>query len=359
VCQSLSNVSHCGIGIHDKVAALSSPGLYPDDPARVEVVETHKSWVFLTDTRAYKLKAPIRYNAVDLHRLTRRHKNCLEEVRLNRRLAPDVYLGIASLTADERGTLTLDGRGRVVDWLVVMRRLPADRMLDDLIQRDRLREHDVRAVATVLSGFYQRCQPIDISPPQYRRRLREDILVNRKEIANAEYRLPQETIELVHDVQLTMLETESELFDARVHEGRIVEGHGDLRASHVCLEDPPVIFDCLEFDRDLRIVDAADEQAFLALECERIGAAFVGPLLFDVYEQETSDHPTPRLLDFYKSYRACVWARLALWRTHDIEKDKWGKWLSRANEYLQLAEKYSRSLERRIPKADDARDPPD
>jgi uncharacterized protein len=333
------------ICLDTKVAALSSPSVYPDKPSRVESVETHKSWVFLTDSRAYKLKKPIRYNAVNLDALGRRLQNCQDEVRLNRRLAADVYLGIAPLTADEQQRLAVDGPGNVVDWLVVMRRLPAERMLDDLIRRDALNEADVTAVARLLSNFYRQSPPVGITPVEYRERLRADILMNREEIASAAYNLPGDTVQRVHKTQLNLLEGQPLLFDTRVGEGRVVEGHGDLRASHVCLEEPPVIFDCLEFDRDLRIVDAADELAFLALECERLGAAWAGPLLFADYELLTLDHPPRQLVDFYKTYRACVWARLALWRTREIEKAEWSKWLSRATEYLQLAKKYSHALQ--------------
>ena len=333
------------VDLGDKVAALSSVDAYPEMPSRVDRVETHKSWVFLTDTRAYKLKKPIRYNAVDLQSLERRRQNCREEVRLNRRLAADVYHGIAPLTADEQQRLAVDGPGEVVDWLVVMRRLPAERMLDDLIRRDALNEADVSAVARLLSNFYRQSPPVGITPLEYRERLRADILVNREEIGRTSYNLPSDTVQRVHGTQLTLLEGQPLLFDTRVGEGRVVEGHGDLRASHVCLEEPPVIFDCLEFDCDLRIVDAADELAFLALECERLGAAWVGPLLFADYERLTLDHPPRQLVDFYKTYRACVWARLALWRTHEIEKSGWSKWVSRASEYLHLAEHYSRALQ--------------
>jgi len=340
-----SGKTHDRVTLHAKVAALSSPCAYPDKPSRVDKVETHKSWVFLTDTKAYKLKKPVRYNAVNLDTLERRRQNCREEVRLNRRLAADVYLGIAPLTAHEQQGLTVNGTGEVVDWLVTMRRLPADRMLDNLILCGKLSEADVSAVARLLSDFYLRSQPAEISPLEYRERLKAGILENQEEIGRAVYRLPEDTVQLIHTRQFALLEGYPQLFDARVDAGRVVEGHGDLRAGHVCLEKPPVIFDCLEFDRHLRIVDAVDELAFLALECERLGASWAGPLLFEIYEHMTADHPPPQLVDFYKSYRASVWARLALWRTHEIERAEWSKWLSRATEYLYLADIYSQSLQ--------------
>jgi uncharacterized protein len=266
------------------------------------------------------------------------------EVRLNRRLAADVYLGIAPLTADEQQGWQWTDTGEVVDWLVVMRRLPADRMLDELI-RAALSEADVTAVARLLSNFYRHSRPCRNHPCGVSGKAESRYPENREEIGRAVYRLPARHVQLIHTRQLALLEGHPQLFDARVNAGGVVEGHGDLRPGHVCLEIPPVIFDCLEFDRNLRIVDAADELAFLALECERLGAPWVGPLLFEIYEHVTADHPPPQLVDFYKSYRASVWARLALWRTHDIEKAEWSKWLSRATEYLHLADAYSQTLQ--------------
>ena len=109
-----------------KVAFLKQPQTYPDHPPRVETIETHMSWVFLTPQHAFKLKKPVRYDYLDFSTLAARKKNCEEEVRLNQRLAPGVYRGVVALTMDARGEARIDGQGEVVDWLVKMRRLSAE-----------------------------------------------------------------------------------------------------------------------------------------------------------------------------------------------------------------------------------------
>lgn len=327
-----------------KVAALKQAATYPERPRRVEVVETHMSCIFLTDRHAYKLKKPVRYDFLDFSTLEAREKDCAEEMRLNRRLAGEVYIGVVPLTRDADDHIVLGGRGEIIDWLVKMRRLPADRMLDYLIAHQTIQAADVRKVASVLARFYKTRRPIAISGEDYRAELEHDLSYNFRELAQPIYGLPDRLIDTVHNAQWRVLTCEPALFDRRAAQGRIVEGHGDLRPEHVCLEPHPVIFDCLEFSRKFRIIDAADELSFLAMECDRLGSAFVGEELFRAYEQLTHDGPPGRLVHFYKAYRACLRARLAIWHTHELEREDWPKWRDRANDYLRLAASYVQQL---------------
>ena len=327
-----------------KVAYLSRPGAFPERPTRVDVVETHRSWVFLTDAHAYKLKKAVRYNAVDFRPLAARHAACLEELRLNRRLSEGVYLGAVPLTDEPGGALALDGTGPVVDWLIKMRRLPADRMLDALIARHALDLADLRRAATVLARFYQRGPSVAIGADAYRGQFARDIAINLRDLSQPEYGLPGSAIVATCAAQQEFLEVEAAVLDRRVLAGHIRDGHGDLRPQHVCLEPTPVIYDCLEFDRSLRILDPADELAFLALECERFGAPEVGPLVFETYATVTGDRPPARLVDFYRAFRATLWARLAIWRTQELPPDRWSPWIARASQYLTLAAGYGARL---------------
>jgi aminoglycoside phosphotransferase family enzyme len=153
--------------------------------------------------------------------------------------------------------------------------------------------------------------------------------------------VPESQIRRLLDDHGSMLRDGSALFEARVLAGRIVEGHGDLRPEHICLEDSePVIFDCLEFDRRLRILDAVDELMFLALELERLGQTAAREILLTTYQTETGDHPPDRLVRFYTSNRAAIWARLAVWRSRELAVEQRGRWLARADEYLELADRY-------------------
>jgi aminoglycoside phosphotransferase family enzyme len=135
------------------------------------------------------------------------------------------------------------------------------------------------------------------------------------------------------------------VFDARVRARRIIEAHGDLRPEHICLTDPPVIIDCLEFNRNLRLLDPVDELSFLGLECERLGAPLVGATMLDLYREATGDAPAEELIAFYKSYRACLRAKIAAWHLRDSEIREPEKWPALARTYLELANAHAAGLD--------------
>lgn len=321
----------------DKVAFLRDPRHYPDRPSDVTVVETHRSWVFLAGCLVYKFKKPIRLSFLDFSSLESRLDNCREEVRLNRRLAPEVYLGIAALTRAPDGTLTLEGEGGPCEWLVKMRRLPQERMLDEALGAGEVTRGEVRRFATVLSRFYKGAEPVQTDAAAWLRRTARAVQADARTLSEARFGLSGETVEAVAERQAGFLEVHGEMLTHRVMAHRIIEGHGDLRPEHVCLTDPPVFIDCLEFRRDLRLLDPADELGYLALECDLLGAPFVGEEVFDTYREVTGDRPEPRLMEFYQSRRAMIRAKLCVWHLLDRESGKHGKWVERAERYLSLA----------------------
>ena len=327
-----------------KVAFLRRPQAYPHAPDAVSVIETHKSFVFLAGPLVYKLKKPIRYNAVNLESLEARYANSLEEVRLNRRLAPSVYLDAVPLVRDASGLLALDTTGEPVDWLVKMRRLPPELMLDHLILDRRFRAEDIRPLAVRLSTFYQSCRPLRISGSDYRALLEAEIERTADALFSVRLSTPPALIEAVLATLRSYLAELAGAFDQRASMGRVVDGHGDLRPEHVCLETVPLVIDCLEFDPNLRIVDPVDELSFLAMGCARIGAPDVWAVLYDTYARMTGDRAPQDLHDFYTAYRASIWARLAAWRLPAADSDAQGKWLARAGEYLAIAARYTKRL---------------
>jgi aminoglycoside phosphotransferase family enzyme len=330
------------VTLREKVSHLSRPESYPDHPAAVEVLQTHMSCVFLAAHHAWKLKKPVRHDFLDFSTLEARHADCLEELRLNRRLAPDVYLEVVPLALTPQGRLRLAGDGPVVEWLVKMRRLPEDWMLDHAIRRGAVTRQDVRRFALSLAGFYRRAEPVALDAAQYRSRLERDIRANREGLSPSEYSMPATRVQSVTAWQLAFLNREASLFDARVSQGRIVEGHGDLRPEHVCLGPEPLFIDCLEFNRDWRVLDPADELAYLAMECEYAGAPWIGEVVFETYREATGDEPPLPLVQFYKSCRAVLRAKLSAWhlKDHPDPADQ-GKWAARAQRYLELADRYA------------------
>ncbi|MDP1537011.1 MAG: hypothetical protein Q8L95_07510 [Burkholderiales bacterium] len=329
----------------DKVAFLRRPEAYGTAPETVEMIETHMSWVFLAGDLVYKLKKPVRCEFLDFSTPEARRHDSEEEVRLNRRLAPDVYLGVVPLVITPEAALQLGGDGRPLDWLVKMRRLPRKFMLDQAIRAGTATASDVRRCILALAAFYRNCAPVTMDAPQYRRRFSDGVQSTRHALEAPEYGLPPDTLRKVSSAQLDFLEQNAPLFDRRVSEQRIVEGHGDLRPEHVCLTEPPLFIDCLEFNREWRLVDPVDELAYLALECEYAGAAFIGEAAFAAYREGTGDDPAEPLIRFYKSYRAGIRAKLSAWHLRDHPgADDQRKWQDRARRYLEFARRYGAGL---------------
>ena len=320
-----------------KVAALRQPAAYPVAPASLEVIETHMSWVFLTPDQVFKLKKPVRSDGLDFGTLARRRFFCEEEVRLNRRLAASVYLDVLPLRADAQGALGLWAEGDVVDWLVVMRRLAADRMLDRLLATGAARAGSMRQLAALLSAFYAGLPPALHDPEVYCQRLAREIARHEARLCDPELAFPAAEVRPVCAHLRLFLQHQRELLAARVRGGRIVEGHGDLRPEHIWLGTPPAIIDCLEFSVELRTVDSADELAFVALECERAGAAALGSALLQEFAALSGDAPPAELVAFYQGLRGCVRAGIALWHLKEPRYRGSPVWRERATQYLQLA----------------------
>jgi uncharacterized protein len=337
---STPSLPAAALTLESKVAFLRQPASFPEQAYRVEAIETHMSWVFLTDGYAYKLKKPVRYDFLDFSTLDARRYYCEEELRLNRRLAAEVYLGLVPLMLNASGQLQLDGAGTIIDWLVKMRRLPTQRMLDYAITHGTVNEQDVGRIAARLAGFYRSCAPITITPDEYRHRLLAHLDAHHNELLRPAYRLPAGRIDLVCAAQRKLLHERAALFDERVNARKIVEGHGDLRPEHICLNPELSIIDCLEFSRDLRITDPLDEIGFLALECERLDAYRIAGTLLRSYRDLSNDRPPDSLLHFYQSYRAMLRATIAIRHLNEEQFRYSPEWPRRALAYLHLAERH-------------------
>lgn len=327
--------------LHEKVEFLKRPSSYPEKTAAIETIETHMSWVFLTDLYAYKLKKPVQLAFLDFSTLEARHFSTKMELKLNKWLAPGVYLGVFPLIADKHNHLHLgassDSKERVVDWLLKMKRLPRKLMLDQAIEWNDFSLQRLRQAAQKLTEFYQVTDHIVITPAEYRKRLTERIKENYKVLSLPKYGLDAETVTAINSAQLDWLKSHSEIFDQRVREGRLVDGHGDLRPEHICLTSPPVIIDRLEHDPNLRMVDPIDELSFLFIECELLGHADVAKVFFETYKQVSGDDYPAQLIPFFKSLRACNRAKLSIWHLDDARVKNKDKWRLKARAYLGLA----------------------
>jgi aminoglycoside phosphotransferase family enzyme len=320
-----------------KVAALRDAAAYPGRPGPVTAIETHMSWVFLTGEHVFKLKKPTRSDGLDCSTLAARRFFCIEELRLNRRLAPQVYLDVVALRQGPDGALRIAPEGAVADWLVMMRRLPATLMLDQLLAQRQARPEQLAPVAALLAGFYRGLAPALTDAAQYRARLACEVDRSEARLCDPELGLDPQPTRALHARLRACLHECDGLLAARVRAGRVVEGHGDLRPEHVWLGSPPAIIDCLEFSLALRTLDSADELGFLALECERLGAPELGAALLAQHRELSGDAPPPALVDLYQAMRACVRAGIALWHLKEARYQGSPVWRARATSYLSLA----------------------
>lgn len=329
------------VELAQKVRALQSPASYPGNATAVEAVETHFAWVFLVDGHAYKLKKPAGNPAADLHSVETRRASCAEELRLNRALAADVYLDVVPLVRDANGQLRVGGGGTVVDWLVRMRRLPAESMLDRAIATGAATPAALAAVGVMLAKFYREQPQVEFTPERYVTRIAEQIHADRRALFAPELALDNCRVQdAVTAIWRALSTVETEL-EQRARDGRIVEAHGDLRPEHICCADPPCVIDSLEFSRDLRTLDPAEELSFLWIECEQAGGAWAAERVLTAYRRESGDPVSNRLLDFYRARRAMVRAKILAWHLLDPAVMSLAPWRERAATYLSLAEHYA------------------
>lgn len=330
-----------GGGFAERVAKLGDPAAWPDAPRRVDQAETHLSVVFLTDTRAYKLKKPVRTGFVDLRRVEDRRAHCETEIRLNRRIAPEIYLRtVAACRVGHR--LVIDPSataGPVEDWLIEMVRLPAELMLDARIATGDVAIGPALAAAERFARFAAALPAEALSGPAYCRRLADGIGRAAAVLVDPRSGLDRVRIGRLRDRLTDVLTRHADRFEDRAAAGRIVEGHGDLRPEHVCLVDPPGIIDCLEFSRDLRIQDSLAELCLLDLECTRLGDARIGRQMRAAYLEAAGDAaPTP-LVGFHLAEQALIRAQLAIWHRSEPGTGRTAAdWTARAVHYLDLAE---------------------
>lgn len=327
-----------------KLAFLGRPAAYSPCPAEVDMCETHMSWVFLAGDHVYKLKKPVRFPYLDFSTLTRREQACRAEVRLNRRLAPDVYLDVLPLAVRDGG-LAIGAEGRVVDWLVCMRRLDEACMLDRRIVDGRLAPRQISRLAGRLAAFYRTAPAVLWSTDSHLLELHRTRAYNRRVLLDRRFGLPAGMIRRIDAAQRTFLREHGGAIVARCRRRRIVDGHGDLRPEHISLDDRVRVIDCLEFDARLRAVDPFDEIAYLAMECERLGAAWAGAALRRQMQRLLRDGPVDALFDFYRCYRATLRARLAIAHLYEAHPRTPEKWPALARAYLGLAEESARRLE--------------
>jgi aminoglycoside phosphotransferase family enzyme len=325
------------------IQALLDPKAYPDPPGQVEMVQTQISYVFLAGGHVYKIKKPVDMGFLDYTTLEKRLTYCRKEVELNRRLCPDAYLGVVTVTRDN-DRIRIGGQGRVEEYAVKMLRLPQDAMMDVLLMKNKVTPEMVEDVAAIISDFHRRAakssainkfgsietitQIIDENFDQTEKYF--DIIITRK------------TFQRIKAYARGFLKANAPLFNKRIADGRIRDCHGDLHAAHICFHQGICIYDCIEFIDRLRYTDVAADVAFLAMDLDHYGRTDLSQTFTNAYVLESGDKELMKLLNFYKCYRAYVRGKVGCFQYDDryISAGEKEKIITNAQTYFKLAESY-------------------
>jgi uncharacterized protein len=329
---------------------LLNPSAYPEPTKSVTLVHTHVSLLFITDNFVYKIKKPVDLGFLNFTTLDRRRFYCEEEVRLNRRLCPDVYLGVVQLRESAAG-ITFHPHGRIVEYAVKMRRLPEDRMLDRLLRENKVDEADIREIAGVIARFHSTAETSDeINSFGSIATITANWEENFRQVADfVGITIRAMDLELIREWIGAFIKEQHNLFNDRVAGGFIRDCDGDIHAGNICLADKVYIFDCIEFNKRFRYIDTAAEIAFLAMDFDYHNNSNFAGVFVDSYIASSGDTGVITVLDFYKIYRAFVRGKVESFRLHDRQIPHHEKAVARetANRHFRLAVGYT--IRRKLP----------
>ena len=333
------------------ITALQNPEIYPDHPERVEVVQTHVSAIFLTGRYVYKVKKPVDFGFLDFTTLEKRKFFCHREVELNRRLCPEVYLGVVEIFSPQ-GRISLKGPGEVVEYAVLMKQLPRERMMDQLLARGVLTPSILQKIAGKIAHFHaQAATSAEIASfggvDVIRGNAEENFSQTEKYVSRS---ISPRVFDEIKENTRRFMQEHLSLFEARIAAGRVRDCHGDLHLQHICLTDEILIFDCIEFNQRFRYSDVAADIAFLLMDLDFHGYPLLSATLASDYLALSRDWPLFELLDFYKSYRAYVRGKVVSFRLDDpaISSLEKNSALEEARRYFQLAHHYAMRLRQQM-----------
>jgi hypothetical protein len=325
------------------IEALLDPSVFPEKPREVVLAQTQMSLVFLTGKTAYKVKRPVNLGYLDYTTLEKRKHFCYQELMLNRRLCPEVYIGVVPITLNN-GKYTIDGEGEIIEYAVKMLQLPPDKMMDHLLQNKKLSREMVVRVANKLAVFHK-CADTNEEISKYG--TIDIISINTEEnfsqtklyVGTA---ISEDTYKAITGFTRSYLKNNKPLFDSRIAQSKIRDCHGDLHAAHVCFINGICIYDCIEFNDRFRYGDVASEVAFLAMDIDKLDRPDLSELFVKAYIAASKDKGTNRLLNFYKCYRAYVRGKVECFKfdNSNISDDEKTQCLQSATKYFKLAESY-------------------
>jgi hypothetical protein len=329
------------------VDAMMRPETYDERVERVRMIQTHISWVFLTGKFAYKVKKPVDFGFLDFTTLEKRKHYCEEEVRLNSRFSPEMYLGVLPIVRSDGG-FRVNGRGEAMEYAVKTLEMPQDALLSNRLRDGRVTGDMIADIAKVVADFHRRAETGgEINEGGSTRTIafnwKENFEQTRDFVGTT---LPRGQYEFISERVNAFISGNSSLFEARVKGGRIRDCHGDLHSQSIFITDRVFLFDCIEFNTRFRYSDVAAEVAYLAMDLDYHGRGDLSERFVSSYLSFNPDAEMLLLLPFYQCYRAYVKGKVTSFKLSDGRVGQAERDAAResARAYFDLSSRYARLL---------------
>jgi aminoglycoside phosphotransferase family enzyme/predicted kinase len=332
------------------ISFLESPASYPHGPAEVRAIQTHISWVFVASPFVFKVKKPLNLGFLDFSTLEKRRHFCQREVELNRRLAPEIYLGIVPIYKTSLG-FSFEAQGEIVEYSVKMRELPHGGFLSELLAKGLVGEPEINRVVSRLHRFYESETPTrEIeqwgTPEKLKISTDENFAQVEPFVGKT---ISPAAFEAIRYFTNQFYIANEKLFFERIQQNRILDCHGDLHLDHVHLTpEATTIFDCIEFNDRFRFIDIANDLAFLAMDFDFESRSVLANLVLKTAACEFRDKGLLKIADFYKCYRAFVRGKVESIQAIEPETVKPDEHAKRAARYFRLALQYAVSGSQRL-----------
>jgi aminoglycoside phosphotransferase family enzyme len=322
---------------------LLHPKAYPEQTNEVTLTQTHISNVFICDNFVYKIKKSVDFGFLDFSTLEKRKFYCEQEVALNNRFSAGVYLGVFPVTSDN-GTYVIDGKGEIVEYAVKMKRLPLENLLKSRFEKGDIESKDIKRVAEAVASFHKssrQTKEIDsfgkIEIIKFN--TDENFSQTQEFVGKA---ITKKQFDSIKKWTNEFYKNYKKLFEQRISQGNIRDCHGDLHMEHICLTEPIIIFDCIEFNERFRYSDTASDIAFLLMDLEYNEGWDLATQLKDAYVEKTGEKEIDHLIRFYKVYRAYVRGKVTCFMLNDpsIFGEKRASAIETAKKYFALATRY-------------------
>lgn len=324
--------------------SLMKVDAYTETTTKVDLIQTHASWIFLTDTYAYKIKKPVDFGFLNFSTIDRRRFYCNEEIRLNRRLCPDIYEGVVDVVQTMDGA-AFHGKGPVIDYAVKMKRLPSENMMDKLINQNAVSIANINNIVKTIADFHLAAttSPIiaafgDIDKIQFNWKENIDQMIGFENKT-----LPASDREFIRDWIYTFTVNNSKVFSKRILNGFIKECDGDIHLENICLIGNKVyIYDCIEFNERFRNCDTASDIAFFLMDLDYHNRHDLAEEALSTYQKLSGDNDISDILIFYMIYRAFVRGKVESFRLleNELDPNEQVKITEKAIKYFRLARGY-------------------